>query len=1528
MLSLLALGDGLKRDSAIVSGAADRTIMVYFRLSSVPTGGDYRTYMAWVKDAAGAYNQWDGAYSSADTNAFSVGWNNGTTGNDVAQPFTPSLNRWYQLVVARRSSLNTHRYYIDGREVGLRVLDMSASTLDTLRLGFDEYSNDAGMDLARFREWSALLTPNEIKDEMGHATAVRTANLIADCPLLSDALDVSGNGNHFTVMGSPSYFATPTLAVRPSPFYIRHWTNGIPTEIDDAYLYERTGEPSGGADPIDGTYPEIIAGEGKMTLTGSGGPHGDGFWDLGLAFPSADYSTGGFWTEFGSDYPGSEFHDLTKGRAVVYWRPITRFWEEVILGGVTGPLMHLSTRGGSVQSGIQLTFDADETGGVPDDVMVDLRTHRWNNTTISSVGSAAVSIGSRAELENEWQKFEIEWQCGTVTAVAVDTGTGHEVETIANGVGSVTDDGWIRVYHKNLGTGAPRTLIYDLTGLRLLVYRGTDGAASFLGAQPINSQMSFWCGYYGMFGQLSHVEFYDDLNESEDVEPEEVDEHPFTLPDAQGGLVGPLVKVRIYNPYLDTEYVASTQWIQDPIDYWGGFAEASLLRIDDMVYATSDRSGPPQITALSFEMSDVPDGNTATPRIRTWLGQIGARQLRRCEIWVQMITDTGRRALLEPLTVFRGYIEEYEGLDDFRMSFSCLCWINRFKDRPVLPHKIGDIIPATTIPEARDRRVPLALGSLTDEGSAEDPPVFIQDETGRGSNGGASGSSSFNPDEPFNTFGNVIGAPPAPTGLAMVEDFGAGTLQLAGPDGLAHGSAWQNQWCFQVTRIRAGMPQSDPFPFDPGDEFLTLTANDSAITATCADDGDPGDIYRFYIGTSPVGGAGGRPTMTHYIDTTDPVTGVQFTDKEMSSGGVLATNTRYWCAALWVADDGRTEPSIIHITLPIPFIMSPGYNRPIRFAFVPPSVAVTNGEFYIATYPNKDHLFQKFNIDVTNLNTDLNVLWEWDHVTPGTAVEGITQPVGVIPPIYLGLGVIPDNEGFLGWGAFLLSGRPCKEFISSYIVGSEVFGTGRLDEGFYNTLIAAPGKGQWNTRFGPDEFITVNIDGEEHRLYMMFILNSPLLDTVVGADAAGNAVTQSDFRVNIRGMDDAKDGSGAVITSGYEQLPILLRQLLIADTPSMAEPFDQDPQFRDGTSKVDDFSFSHAQDDAAVAVPSGPAAARWIATGITVQELLTEWAVSMRARVYTDEFGQFGVCVTNPNGDPEYDIVEAKEVIKKTFRFRDSIQGYGHRVPFRYNPRYSLDGSEELVDADEVSSPSAITESDEDITLSEHLLSWRRGLSTSRQVARSILRESEQMPRDVSLDSVLHFLTRAPLGRRVSITHSEGPQAGGWTNQIVQVLGKRLSPQALTVGLTCLDLRRQVGELTWLDFEGFMPTSWGGGSRIDSLLNDGTYDVFPNWIYLTYDWDAIPSTHGLRLRATLATDAGTVRAAVYASTDLATVVAQTATHNTSTLTEVAVVDIPRPVGDGEVRYMIRPILAGGAVIADARGIVAIEGYEL
>jgi hypothetical protein len=224
-------------------------------------------------------------------------------------------------------------------------------------------------------------------------------------------------------------------------------------------------------------------------------------------------------------------------------------------------------------------------------------------------------------------------------------------------------------------------------------------------------------------------------------------------------------------------------------------------------------------------------------------------------------------------------------------------------------------------------------------------------------------------------------------------------------------------------------------------------------------------------------------------------------------------------------------------------------------------------------------------------------------------------------------------------------------------------------------------------------------------------------------------------------------------------------------------------------------------------------------------------------------------------------------------------------------------------------------------------LTWRRSAGLATQVARAFLTESSYMPQPAKAASFLHHVNRAP-GEVGAVTHRQGATASGYVLRKHAVLGMRIDLSAYTVGLSLLDLRKSVGDLSFYQYEDVMAQNWIGGSREDYCLTEGGVVVPYNWRPFRINWDEIPGTHGQRARIWSATDAGTVKPTIFLIGEDPSgddPVVEGVTNNTSDFDEQVLV-IPR--GSGEVEYWMLPELAGGATDADVKIFGVLEGYRL
>lgn len=191
-----------------------------YRTTGLVAATDLYTGICWFKPSANfatrvnvfryfdaGFTAWAGVVSDTVPNEYNVGVNNGVTNNSTANRAL-TAGTWYPVVYKRNGTL--HTFTIGNTNIGSVVNDISAVTFTSLILGYDGSSDPSG-DFAYFREWNDLLTNEQIQNEFSSPTVIRTANLITDTPLISDGLDLSGNGNNWTVPAFPTYVSGPAF---------------------------------------------------------------------------------------------------------------------------------------------------------------------------------------------------------------------------------------------------------------------------------------------------------------------------------------------------------------------------------------------------------------------------------------------------------------------------------------------------------------------------------------------------------------------------------------------------------------------------------------------------------------------------------------------------------------------------------------------------------------------------------------------------------------------------------------------------------------------------------------------------------------------------------------------------------------------------------------------------------------------------------------------------------------------------------------------------------------------------------------------------------------------------------------------------------------------------------------------------------------------------------------------------------------------------------------------------------------------
>lgn len=201
------VGVGASRSGTFQDPAQSWTRSFWVRCTSIPDDSLYQQInVLWSNDAYASANIWFGVHGTGGGEAvFEL---NVYNGSDIVDVVSPAVVVGVDYFVAIRYDQGDQAVslVVTNQEIDDPFIDLSAlSPLPSDMIGTDTTSDAVGgVVLSRVRVWQAFLEVEELREEQGSPTAVRTANLLADTSLntASDLADTSGNSRDWSAIGT------------------------------------------------------------------------------------------------------------------------------------------------------------------------------------------------------------------------------------------------------------------------------------------------------------------------------------------------------------------------------------------------------------------------------------------------------------------------------------------------------------------------------------------------------------------------------------------------------------------------------------------------------------------------------------------------------------------------------------------------------------------------------------------------------------------------------------------------------------------------------------------------------------------------------------------------------------------------------------------------------------------------------------------------------------------------------------------------------------------------------------------------------------------------------------------------------------------------------------------------------------------------------------------------------------------------------------------------------------------------------
>lgn len=890
--------------------------------------------------------------------------------------------------------------------------------------------------------------------------------------------------------------------------------------------------------------------------------------------------------------------------------------------------------------------------------------------------------------------------------------------------------------------------------------------------------------------------------------------------------------------------------------------------------------------------------------LRGFLGDVEQEALINVEVQAEWLTEAHWRAAYPWKPLFRGVVRRYRPGAGLTFGLEMQSKLGRRMQQPFPLIKYDTTLFPNLPDGAKEKYAPVLMGSLSNEGSATGAPTLL-DEASKG---------SFFDDGGYKTgFGNItncLASPPS--GLAAVAAAG-GTLSI---------DVWDAKYGVTAWSVDVNGVEGDQVPFftdQPGGGSRG-TFHSGVPTVTV--DGTQKINCSWTVGASA---AKTRVALSYYyfgarftqiIEVVAPGNTCSFTHQrgvvadqtpleqaDITLGASLVTyDARRRYVVVGNMSDGETAPSMIADSVGSP------YRRPLRFAWNDLTGEVNYGIYYtsavgpvvpITSWNKRWETTSTFFID--------DMLW-----TGASTVTGLATGTGLMSPDYVGL---MDSVNFppTQFYAFCICYGVGKEIKGVYLNGVKV-------TDHFNTTWAVPGFGTaYSTHFGPNTYRTIG----NFRFFMLY---------VQGPDGEAIANGTSTLHLNVVGYEEAGDGSGAAISSGYAQLKFLLEQFVLPDTPhtKVGGNWLASPSWNDGTLRVKSASFTSTETEAAAAITGSVDRAFMIRTPDQVGTIIKNILQGLDSAYFESMDGESAIALLPPaplSAISAETIDHVNDILDNEFDAIDDEQQWFNAIPYEYNYDYGSG----LFLRNGIAEDAAYQTKYGNERVESPIFSLQtvQLQVTAAAIAHRARLRHRKPPRTLNVGRALPGI-ELELGTRYRLTHPEGLTATGFTNRFCQLAG-------VAVGIVEHHVAQQSWDLDWIgadeladwQAEEAMAEYYLGGrltesppltaaaSQTDQKIIDGFASRFP--------WAILLSTAGAKaiVRLFVLDAALSVTPKIKNVTDSTIAVTGTPTSSLTLVTQE--LTIPNPGTKIDKDYELLFDITGCDLVTEDKRFVAIDG---
>ena len=347
----------------------------------------------------------------------------------------------------------------------------------------------------------------------------------------------------------------------------------------------------------------------------------------------------------------------------------------------------------------------------------------------------------------------------------------------------------------------------------------------------------------------------------------------------------------------------------------------------------------------------------------------------------------------------------------------------------------------------------------------------------------------------------------------------------------------------------------------------------------------------------------------------------------------------------------------------------------------------------------------------------------------------------------------------------------------------------------------------------------LDINGRRYTLIFLRGVTGDIFAGVGKNEGPEGGATPTGVTVNIDGIEDIGDGSGALITDIHQQYKHLVKHWVLSNYQTGNWATQPDPLYpdTDAIPQYDAASFDKASDIAKTRIAGGYVGAGVIGTDgevMSVRDLIAQWNQSADVESGFNRHGQLFVSMLPDSGVSDILLTDVHDLNRDSFEIVDDLSSHFNNMPYSYAYDYSgraqAGHDNQFMHVGELSDQRSIDNYEARLRAPELEMWYVRDGPTALDIIQRRLLRMKDPPRFATFAVGVEG-ANYELGDILNLTHYGGIGPDGWIAQPLRIIRHEFDPNRLEIMIECMDMK-QLFELPFiLGNETMLPATWTDG---------------------------------------------------------------------------------------------------------------------